>query len=112
MKNPKEETENHMNGEHPDQGVPSFNQLSDASIDGIMVFDSELKVCYFNKKIYEIIGNSDKPITLGMGFRELRNISKLFEHIGNILRPALLMHTAIPYNPPHTTKLQSAPCSS
>lgn len=85
MKNPKEETENHMNGEHPNQGVPSFNQLSDASIDGIMVFDSELKVCYFNKNIYEIIGNSDKPIILGMGFRELRNISKLFEHIGNIM---------------------------
>lgn len=60
-------------------------QLTDFSIDGILVFNEELNLCYINQAIYRILKLEENSLTLGTNLRELNSRSIVFEHIRNLI---------------------------
>lgn len=60
-------------------------QLTDLSLDGILVFNEELDLCYTNKAIYKILKLEENSLALGTNLRELSSTSIIFEYIRNLV---------------------------
>lgn len=60
-------------------------QLSDYSIDGVLIFNQDQQLCYYNKAALEFLKTTKEDLEKKLNLRELRKSSKIFEQISNLI---------------------------
>lgn len=63
----------------------NYQQLSDFSIDGVLVFDNNQQLCYYNKAAVNFIGLPKEKLIANPNLKDLRGLSNIFEEINSLI---------------------------
>ncbi len=63
----------------------NYQQLSDFSIDGVLVFDKDQQLCYYNKAAINFIGLPKEKLIANPNLKDLRGLSNIFEEINSLI---------------------------
>lgn len=60
-------------------------QLSDFSIDGVIVFNEEQRLCYYNKAAVKFLNTTNEKLNACPNLKDLRKFHRIFEEISKLI---------------------------